>query len=113
MHVDGCGLDPQLEVDQAAQRVGDGGKALRHHGGVTDDAVVGLKAIAVGSYEFLEMRAADLFFAFGDDLQVEGQLTGRAQPGRNRLPVQRDLALVVRRATAPEQPVLLAWLKRR
>ena len=89
-------LNPELEVDQAAQRVRDSGEALCHHRGVADDAIIRLEPIPVGAHELLKIWAADLFFAFGDHLEVEGELAGCAQPGVNRLPVQRDLPLVIR-----------------
>src|SRR5256886_2351616 len=105
-------LDPELEVDHAAERVGDRGESLCHHRRVADDAVVRLEPIAVGAHERLEIRAPDLFFAFGDHLEVDGQLPGRAKPGVNRLPVERDLPFVIGCSAPEKQPVLLARLER-
>ena len=105
-------FDPELEVDQAAERVGDRGEPLCHHRRVTDDAVVGFEPVLVGAHEFLEIRAADFFFAFGDHLKVQRQLAGRAQPGMDRLPVERDLPLVIGCSAPEEQAVLLARLER-
>ena len=95
MHVGAGGLDSELDVDQAAERVGDRRESFGHHGGVADDAVGRLQPLRIGVDERFEVGARDLFFAFGDHLQVQGKFAGAVEPGVNRLPVQGDLALVV------------------
>ena len=95
VHVHRGGLDPELEIHQPAQRVGDCWKAFGDHLGIADDAIVAAKPVGVGRHELLEVRTANLFLAFRDHLEVEGELTGCLQPGVDGLPVQRDLPLVI------------------
>ena len=113
VHVGAGHLDSKLDVDQAAQSVGDGRETFGHHGRVTHDAVGRLQPLGIGVHERLEVRAGDLFLALGDHLQVQGQLAGAVEPRLNRLPVQGDLALVVGRAAAQQLTILPNRFERR
>ena len=95
VHIHGGGLNPKLEIDQAAQRVGNGGKPLGDHRCIADHAVIGRQPVAIRPDKVFEVNAGNLLLALGDHLQIEGKLAGRPKPGLNRLPVQRDLSLVI------------------
>ena len=84
-----------LEVDEAAQPVADRRHAAREHRRVGDDDDVGCEVGLVVADEVVEVRAADFFFAFEDDLDVHRQPAVLLQVRLDRLEVHEDLALVV------------------
>lgn len=67
-------------VDEAAQAVGDGGDAAGELVGVADDGDVGLEVVLVLLDEGGEVGAADFFFAFDEEGDVDGR-AGVLLPG--------------------------------
>ena len=63
-----------LVIVQAAQTVGDGGYAFAKHGSIRDDEGIGLELGFVLLNEIPQTDAADFFFAFNEDLYIDGKL---------------------------------------
>jgi hypothetical protein len=65
--------EEEFGVAEAAQAVGDGGEAAGELVGVADDGQVGFEFCFVGFEECGEVVAADFFFAFDDEGDVDGE----------------------------------------
>ena len=98
-----------LPVHEAAQRHRERRNVFGEHRRVGDDDDVAREPLAFAREKRLEVRRADLFFAFDDDLDVDRQLAVDAQVRFDRGEVHQALALVVDRAA----PVDLAVAHRR
>ena len=68
---------------------------------------------AVRFEEIVEVVAADFFFAFDDELHVDGQPAVRLQPGFDRFDVREHLPFVVGRAAGVDVAVANRRLERR
>ena len=102
-----------LGVDQAAQAVADRRHAAGEHRGVRDDHDVGAELGLVRADEVVEVDAADLLFAFEDDLHVHRQAAVLLEMRLDRLEVHEHLALVVGRAARVDLAVADRRLERR
>ena len=91
-------------VDEAAEGGGEGGAADAPVGGVGDDDGVGAEAGGVLGEEVGEVEGADLFFAFDEDFDVEGEVVIEGVEGGE---VDGDAGFVVRCAAAEEAAVAL------
>ena len=106
---DGAAVDAAVQIDRgavdahfhrsdAAQAVGEGGRAGRDHPGVADGDQIAAECIAVCREKIREVLAADFFLALDQEDQVHRQLAFFAQRLADAEDVREDLALVVRRA---------------
>ena len=85
-----------VEVGEAAQPVADRRHAAIEHGRIGDHDNVSAQIGFVIADEIVEVRAADFFFAFDEELDVAGKAARLFQVGLDRLDVHEHLALVVR-----------------
>ncbi len=107
-----AGLD--LGVDHAAQADAERGQVGREHLGVGDEGDVGLQLVAVLADELGDSLAADLFLAFEDDADVDGELAAAGdEQGLEGFDVHPHLALVVDGAAGVEIAVALGGLEGR
>src|SRR6185437_13537914 len=94
--------DVDLPVRESTEGVTDGRNAAVEHGAIRDHDEVGAQTLPLGVDQRRQVFAADLFFAFDDELQVDRQATDRLKVGLRRLQVNVRLSLVVGRATGVE-----------
>ena len=92
--VDGA-LDKEFAVDDAAKSDADGGQARREHFRVADEGGVGLQVRRFGGNELFDEFAADLFFAFQQHADVDGQLSVFGHELGEGLDLDPDLPFVV------------------
>ncbi len=88
-----------IEIEQAAQGIGDGDGVRIPHGGVADDDHLRIEAIAIAFDRAGQVVAAALFLAFQQDGDGAGQFFARFLVGPQRFEEAHDLALVVGCAT--------------
>ena len=105
--------DFQFGIDHAAQADAEGGQAGGEELGVGDQGEVRLQLRRLGGDKGLDSLAADLFFAFKEDADVDGQLAVGGEQRLQALDLRPDLALVVAGAAAVEVAVALGWLEGR
>ena len=91
-----------LVIIQAAQAIGDGGHALGEHRRVGNDERVGFQLFLVFLDVVPKADAADFFFAFDQNLYVDGKLAVHFLDGFERFQMDVDLAFVVGGAAAEE-----------
>ena len=94
-----------LEVAEAAQTRGDGGRVGGNHTRVGNKDDVGLQQFLVLSAEVVQTAAADLFLTFQHELDIAGQLVGLHQILES-LGVHKRLSLVVVGTASPDLAVL-------
>ena len=98
-------VETDVDLDDAAQRGGQGWGADLPVGGVGHDDDVGGQAVAVGGQEVLEGGAADLLLALDEDRHGAGQLAvGQGGQDAQGVGVGDDAGLVVS-GSASEQPL--------
>ena len=102
-----------LAVDEAAQPVANRRDAAIEHRRIRDHDDVGAELALVGLDEVVEVRRADFFLAFEDDLHVDRQLAGLLQVRLDGLEVHEHLALVVGRSARVDLAVADGRLKGR
>ena len=88
-------LDPDLVIEEAAQRRGDGRRLGIPHAGVADERDVGGKLAAMGLDPGRQMLGAALFLALDQERDVERQRSRHRLPGPARLDEGHHLAFVV------------------
>ena len=102
----------QLEVGQTFEAVGDRGHAGGELAGVGDDRVIAAELRRVRRDVGFQVRAADLFLAFDQELDVHRQAAAGLEPGFGGLEVGEHLPLVVGRAAGVEVAVADGRLER-
>ena len=103
-----------LHIDQAAQPDAQGGKALRVKLRIGDQRDVGLELGRIFRDELADGRAADLFFAFDQELEIDGQLARVHGAQRfGGLDVHVHLPFVVGRAAGVDVAVVNGGLEGR
>ena len=104
----------QFHIDQAAQPDAQSGKALGVELRVGDQRDIGLELGWIFRHELADGCAADLFFAFDQELQIDGQLAlVHGAQCFSGLDVHVHLAFVVGRAAGVDVAVVNGRLKRR
>ena len=94
-----------LEVAEAAQTRGDGGRVGGNHAGVRHEDNVGFEEFLVLFAEIVQAAATDLLLPFQHELHVAGQLVGLHQILEG-LGVHKRLTFVVVGTTCPDLAVL-------
>ena len=104
----------QLHVDrgQPAQRPRDGGHTHLPLAGVGEHEHVGREIVGERGEVALEVRRADLLFAFDEHLHVARQRAARVEPGAHRGGVREHTGLVVAHSAGIEPAVALVGLER-
>src|SRR5690606_34597280 len=113
---DGSAKDAAVEVlagaaeghfagDDAPQAVGDGGNTGGVLGGVADHDDVAGETLAIGVEKPVEVVAADFFFAFDDEFDVDRQPAVGLEPSLDRFDVRIHLPFVVGRAAGVDVAV--------
>ena len=103
-----------LGIDQAAQADAQSGKIGREEFGVADQREIGLQLGFLLANVFGDRLAADFFFAFEDDLHVDGQLAAAGLQERfEGFHFHPELAFVVDGAAGVDVVVALGGLKGR
>ena len=102
-----------LKVDEAAQAVADRRHPAIEHRRIRDDDDIRLELVLVLFDEGVEVRRADLFLAFENDLDVHGKPAVLLQVRFDGLEVHEHLALVVGGAARVDLAVAHRRLERR
>ena len=113
VEVDGGAVDGEFDAGDAAEPVGEGGNAFGDHAGVGDGDDVAGEVGAVGVEERLEGGAADFFFAFEEEGEVEGEVAVLGEGGGDAGDVGEELAFIVGAAAGVDSAVLDAWFEGR
>ncbi len=106
-------LHVDLEVREPAQRREDGRQARREHRRIGDDDRVALEPLGVRLDERREMVAPDLFFALGQNDDVDRQAATHDEVRLERLDVREQLPFVVDRSAREDLAVAHRRLERR
>ncbi len=106
-------LNQELEVGQSFESVGDRRLTGGELAGVGNDGVVASQPLLVGRDIGLDARAADLFLALDDELDIHRQRLRCLQPGLDSLQVGEHLALVVGGPARVQIAIAHGRLKRR
>src|SRR6202011_1539184 len=89
--------DFQFQRRHPAQTVTQSRRPRRNHSSVGNDDNVAPKRLSIFSQEISEVAAADLFFAFNDEMKIHRQVLCLFNRFLNAEDVRKNLALVVRR----------------
>ena len=105
MEVGFCRSQGHVETDEPAHAERRRRDIRCDHRGVGDNDHIGGEPFALALEQVLEVRAADLLFAFDQELQVDGQGSHFAEQAAHCLGLHEDLALVISGATREEPAV--------
>ena len=106
-------MDGEFDAGDAAEPVGERGNAFGDHAGVGDGDDVAGEVGAVGVKERLEVGAADFFFAFEEEGEVEGEVAVLGEGGGDAGDVCEELAFIVGAAAGVDPAVFDAWFEGR
>ena len=105
--------DEDLQVAEAFEAVGDRRHVDAELAAIGDEDDITGQPVELFADERVEVGAADLFFAFAEDLDIAGKLSVHLPRGLDALDEGVELALVIGGAAGEEVSIPLRWFKRR
>ena len=113
VEVGGGSAHNDLHGRDAAEALGEGGVAFGDHPGVRDGDDVATQIAAAGADEIVEIGAADFFFAFDEEDEIDRQRAFLAEEMDGAEEVGEDLSFVVGRAAGEDAFVADGGFERR